>query len=191
MKIGRLIAIPLFLLTLSCSAKDTTTVNVKTAKNIVTHYFATTAKVATTRQPAFITGDFNGDGIEDLAVLIKLDGTLSTSRQVQVSSPWEFPGSVQSNSYATSLVIINGSKDGWMSADTQVYVLLDKSGVLETPSFQLMQKNKSDPDYSQIQAMLPVKNAGDLIVLPTEAGIDTYIYWYKTSYRLFTPDEVP
>ena len=78
-----------------------------------------------------------------------------------------------------------------MSADTQVYVLLEKSGVLETPSFQLMQKNKSDPDYSQIQAMLPVKNAGDLIVLPTEAGIDTYIYWYKTSYRLFTPDEVP
>jgi hypothetical protein len=78
-----------------------------------------------------------------------------------------------------------------MSADTQVFALLDNSGVLETPSFQLLVKKKHAQGYRQHQGGLPVKHTGDLIILPTESGIDTYIYWDKTTYKLHVPKETP
>ncbi len=32
---------------------------------------------------------------------------------------------------------------------------------------------------------------GDIIILPTEAGIDTYVYWDSDSYKLHIPEEEP
>ena len=40
-------------------------VDTKTVHAIGVHYFTPKAKINTTRQPAFITGDSNGDGIND------------------------------------------------------------------------------------------------------------------------------
>ena len=54
-----------------------------------------------------------------------------------------------------------------------------------------MVKRKADKEYFRIQASLPARHTGDLIVLPTEAGIDTYIYWDQTKYRLYVPTETP
>ncbi|MCI0506526.1 MAG: hypothetical protein L0Z73_10505 [Gammaproteobacteria bacterium] len=191
MKPSHLFILSSLLLSLSCNAKDDVKVDAKIAQDAITQYFTAKATVTKSRQPAFITGDFNGDGIKDMAVLFRPAQTVTTSKQVQTSSPWAFPGSVQSANYHTSLAIFNGGSGDWLSPDTQVFALLDKSGSLETPSFQLMLKKKTDNEYAQLQAMLPAKHQGDLIVLPTEAGIDTYVYWDKTTYKLYVPMETP
>jgi hypothetical protein len=191
MNYPQLILLSFLILPLSCSAGGQSEPDAQTARNVIAHYFTTKASVSPTHHPSFVTGDFNGDGITDIAILIRPAKTVTTSRQVQTSTPWAFPGSVQSDVYQTSLVILNGTSGGWFSPDTKVYALLDKSGSLQTPSFQLTVKRKADKEYAQLQAMLPVKHAGDLIVLPTEAGIDTIIYWDQTKYRLHVPAEIP
>ena len=191
MKYPQLIILSFLILPLSCSAGDQSESDAQTARNVIAHYFTTKANISHTHHPSFVTGDFNGDGITDIAILFQPAKTVTTSRQVQTSTPWAFPGSVQSDAYQTSLVIINGTSGGWFSPDTKVYALLDKSGSLQTPSFQLAVKRKSDKEYTHLQAMLPVKHTGDLIVLPTEAGIDTIIFWDRTKYNLHVPVETP
>lgn len=191
MKFPQLILLSFLILPLSCSAGDNSESDAQTARNIIAHYFTTKANISSTHRPSFVRGDFNGDGITDIAILFQPANTVTTSRQVQTSTPWAFPGSVQSDAYQTSLVIINGTRGGWFSPDTKVYALLDKSGSLQTPSFQLTVKRKADKEYANLQAMLPVKHPGDLIVLPTEAGIDTILFWDRTKYNLHVPAEVP
>lgn len=178
-------------LSLSCSAKDDAKHDAKTAQDIIAHYFTAKASVSHSHRPSFVTGDFNGDGVMDMAVLFRPAPTVTTSRQVLASTPWTFPGSVQADTYQTSLAIFNGSRDGWLSPDIKVFALLDKSGSLQTPSFQMMVKRKTDKEYAHLQGLLPAKHPGDLIVLPTEAGIDTYIYWNHTTYKLHVPVETP
>lgn len=181
----------ILLIPLSCSADSPDSVDTKTVSVIITHYFTSQARISFDAQPNYVTGDFNGDGNSDLAVLFYPQKKIEASKQVHVSKPWVFPGSVQSKAYSKSLAIINGSSNGWMSSGAKVYALLDYSGVLVTPSFQLIYKNNTEKDYAQRKAMLPTQNNADLLILPTEAGVDTYIYWDGNSYKLFVPEEMP
>ncbi|MGD8837280.1 MAG: hypothetical protein PVJ19_20210 [Desulfobacteraceae bacterium] len=186
-----LILLIALLIPLNCDAKDTTTINGETVQKLMQHYFSADAKVGDDRLPYYGTGDFNADGINDVAVLFYPQQNMKQSKQVRPSWPWAFEGSMQSDKHYKSLAIINGHPDGWMSPNTQVFALFDKSGTLETPSFQLIVKKRSENDYAQHLKGLPVPTAGDLIILPTEAGIDTYIFWNKSTYKLHIPEEVP
>jgi len=178
-------------LPLACSAKDDAKHDAKTAQGAIAHYFTAKASLSHSHRPSIVTGDFNGDGVMDMAVLFRPAPTVTTSKQVTTSTPWAFPGGVQADTYQTSLAIFNGSRDGWLSPDTKVFALLDRSGSLQTPSFQMMVKRKTDKEYARLQGLLPAKHRGDLIVLPTEAGIDTYVYWDQTTYKLHVPVETP
>ena len=116
---------------------------------------------------------------------------MKPNKQVMFSTPWHFAGKLPKDKQHTSLAIINGHADGIKSKNTSEFAMLDYTGVLETPSFSLIRIKQGDKDYKQHQAMLPVKSSGDILVLPTEAGIDTYVYWDKDRYKLHVPEEVP
>ena len=105
--------------------------------------------------------------------------------------PWVYPSTEKSKKYHRSLVIFQKTSNNWLTDKTRVFTMLDTTGVLETPSFKLLVSYKSNKDYSEHASMLPVKTNSDLIILPTEAGIDTYIYWDKDTYKLFEPEEIP
>jgi hypothetical protein len=112
------------------------TINAKTVQKVVRHYFSADARIGDDCFPYFITGDFNADHIDGVAVLFYPPKEYKKSKQIQSSWPWEFDGTPNpSNGNRKSLAIINGHPEGWMSSNTKVFALFDKSGTLETPSF--------------------------------------------------------
>ena len=138
-----------------------------------------------------VTGDFNGDGFSDVAVVFLPVTEITETDKLQVFMPWGLAGSVAPGGFHRSLAIFHGGREGVLSDVTQVFVLLDNSGALETPSFELLTVRAGGKDYKLLASDLPVEPVGDMIILPTEAGIDTYIYWYKDRYGLSEPEDSP
>ncbi|MFK5913443.1 MAG: hypothetical protein QM484_03640 [Woeseiaceae bacterium] len=185
-----LASLPLLLLTLSCSAENNTN-NSATVVKLINTFLSKQVTLKKNASPSFKLGDFNGDGLEDIAVLFTPISKPIESAQIKVSTPWIYPSTIQSKKYHKSLAVFQSAGGDWLSDKTRIFIMLDTSGVLETPSFKLLVSNKSDKDYKEHKNMLPVKTNNDLIILPTEAGIDTYIYWDKGTYNLFEPEEMP
>lgn len=189
MKYRNLFFLPVLLFSFACNATDDATISAKSVKSIIKYYVHTS--VESNKNDFYVSGDFNRDGYTDLAVLFKPDKKLMPNSQLHISKPWTIPETVQPEQYHRSLVIINGRSDGFSSHKNKVFVLIDYSGALETPSFQLIIKKRNEKDYGEHRDMLPKKVNGDIIILPTEAGIDTYVYWDKNSYKLHIPEEEP
>ena len=136
-------------------------------------------------------GDFNGDGIEGFAAIFMPVSELKESSRLKINKLWNYPGAVSSDKLHKSLVVFHGSENGWLSDSIQSYVLLDTSGVLETPSFELLVSRNGDKDFKDNVSYVPVSLKSDLLILPIEAGIDTYVYWSNGTYNLFEPEEMP
>lgn len=189
--IFKLMLLPVLLLSSSCDADNTQSIDDSLVNQLFKHFMTGMGHIATDKKPFYKTGDFNGDGFQDVAVLFVPDKKLDRSSKLNISMPWVYPGIEPSSQYRKSLVIFNGSKDKWLTDSTKLYVLLDTSGALETPSFELLVTKQSDRDFESHHSLLPVKTSNDLIIVPTEAGIDTYVYWDKGGYVLFESQEMP
>lgn len=183
--------IPVIFLTWSCDAGEKSLVDKTLVDKLLSQNFEGTKPTVNDGKPYFKTGDFNGDGIEDVVILFTPKIKPAISARMAMSMPWLYPDAPVSSSYTTSLAIFNGGQKDWLSDRTKIFVMLDTTGALETPSFELMVSRKSDKNYKDHSSVFPQKPVGDLIVLPTEAGIDTYVYWDKSEYKLFNQDEMP
>ncbi len=179
------------MLSLPCNAENNTDVNAELINSLVKKYVSENAIVDLKKPLNILQGDFNGDGINDFAVVfLPVTGVVETNR-LKVTKLWNYPESVANVKLHKSLIIFHGSKGGWLSDETKVFVFLDQTGVLEAPSFKLLISRVKDKDYKNNISYLPVVIQSDLIILPSEAGIDTYIYWDKGVYILYEPDEIP
>ena len=177
-----------FILPLSCSAESNMSANQETVTKLLNTFFP---ELKQSEKPNYKLGDFNGDGLEDIVVLFTPQSKPTETKQLKVLTPWVYPTTKKTDKYRQSLVIFQKTNSQWVSNETHVYALLDTNGVLETSSFQLLTTSKKDKDYASHASMLPIKTKNDLIILPTEAGIDTYVYWDKDTYTLFEPEEMP
>ena len=177
-----------FILPLSCSAESSMSANQETVTKLLNTFFP---ELKQSKKPNYKLGDFNGDGLEDIVVLFTPQSKPAETKQLKVLMPWVYPTTKKTDKYRQSLVIFQKTNSQWVSNETHVYALLDTNGVLETPSFQLLTTSNKDKDYASHASMLPIKTKNDLIILPTEAGIDTYVYWDKDTYTLFEPEEMP
>lgn len=175
-------------LPLSCSSETSISNNSQTVSSLFDHFLPGLNKNI---KPNFKLGDFNGDGNEDIVVLFTPKSKPSETKQLKVMTPWVYPSTEPSNKYRKSLVIFHKTDGKWISDKTKAYVFLNSNGALETPSFKILTINKKDKNYSLHASMLPIKTSNDLIILPTEAGIDTYLYWDKNTYKLLEPEEMP
>lgn len=180
--------------TCACTATGNGVDLMRQARELVHHYIGVDAEVDSGHKVAVQVGDFNGDGKKDLAVLFLPRTKPSAGDRLSVTKPWVYleGTGIATDGYKMSLALFHGgSASTFEPADGRAYCLLDQSGALETPSFELLVTQKSDPDYAAQAGALPAVPAGDLIVLPTEAGIDTYVYWNGSEYALFEPEEMP
>ncbi len=176
----------------SCNASESNAVKAVDVNQLIKKYLSPKFVTESDDTSSVIKGDFNGDGVIDLAVLFLPTSEIVTSNNLKVTKLWQYPDAVPTSGFHKSLVIFHGDESDWLSGDKQVHVLLDTTGALETPSFKLLVSHVRDKDYKDNVKYLPVnKLQSDLIILPTEAGIDTYIYWDQGRYHLFEPDEIP
>lgn len=173
----------LALLSISCDADSD--LNQKFVDNLMNHFFPNNNNSGII---SYKTGDFNGDGLQDIVVLFKPTKIPDKHTNMHILTPWNYNNSEVLH---RSLVIFNNPGKTWEFNKTHVFLLLDKTGVLETPSFQLLISKFNSKTYNSHASYLPVKTKSDLIILPTESGIDTYIYWNKNTYQLFEPEEIP
>ena len=178
-------------LSLSCNAGNKEHKNVELVNGLVNKLILPKSTQVDSKVSMIVQGDFNGDGFEDYVATFMPVSGLNESSRLKIKKLWIYPGVVSSGKLHKSLVVFHGNKNGWASDSIQSYVLLDTSGALETPSFELLVSRTGDKEYKDNISYLPVVLKSDLLILPTEAGVDTYIYWDKGSYKLFEPDEIP
>lgn len=158
-------------------------------------------------KPMVLKGDFNGDGIGDIAVLVQAKGKrgelLPGVEIIQTSEgarPLE-PTTVMNGQH--SLALILGNATGWQTPKTTGKYLIYAFGWIgwagpQTGDLIVLPKTakRDKQGYATISpenyVSMPRDNKGDVIVVPTEAGINTILYWNGKTYRFWLdPGDTP
>jgi len=195
----KFIVLPLLLIALSCNAEDNTSINNSTVKKLMAHYFGDTAKIIKNNDNPFnyyLTGDFNGNGLTDIVVVFQPKGIPEENEQVKIYKPWnQFyeDGFFKKNkSIHTSLVIFNANSDeNWFSKNTTIFVQLAFSGELEAAPSKASIMIKGSNEHNDSRNYLPKNATNDIIIIPSDAAIDTYFYWDKDFYKFYVTNEMP
>mgnify|MGYP000134851313 FL=1 len=128
--------------------------------------------------------DFNGDGLADSIYYTDVIGDISDLSSVVLFQPW-FKKDEQMLGAKTAIVII--------SEGSLPVVIHDKNdiSILDTLAIQQSEVIEKDMIAQLQEPELSTKAKGDIIVIPTEAGIDSYIYWDGSSYQLYEVIDIP
>jgi hypothetical protein len=144
------------------------------------------------RSPNVLHGDFNGDGVPDLLAVVVVRNARLDDR-VRVVQPWPvYEGAATTESVEegaeVALAVVHGDPAG--AADA-MFLLHDPNPISILDTHAGRQLEVIGRDELADHYRLADRARGDLIVVPTEAGIDTYVYWDGTTYRTFAPVEIP
>jgi hypothetical protein len=151
--------------------------------------FGSVVEAVTYSKPFYLTGDFNGDRVQDLVIVVRLKGSRSAlPRDVRVINPFEpkagitFPANpARENKFAIALI------HSWKNAQPSgKFLLIGDSPILilensrptfgpEAGDMKLMVRNPRRRDF-------PRAAKGDVILLVTEVGGDSQLYWNGKTY---------
>jgi hypothetical protein len=180
------------------ASKPSTPPNPTEIRDTVARVFDKAATPDTTRSPNFAVGDFNGDGSEDLAVVINAnEGSLGEINNELANWSLEDPRNIpippstnrvppnkraRAEKGDTLLAIIHGvGAEGWRAAEAkQTYVLKNGAGSkLQAQSYEAARKARQK---------LPALR-GD-VLNETIAGKAGFVFWTGAKYAWFsTPPE--
>jgi hypothetical protein len=136
--------------------------------------------------------DIDGNGQPDLVELVtiskNMQGLPSTTILI---TPWVLndesaapSAPLKGGSHNNMLVILDNSKQ-YLIHDVNDVSLLDTDAAQEISIASKSSLGELDlPELSK-------QTKGDVIVIPTEAGIDTYLYWNGSSFQTYEPMESP
>ena len=161
--------------------------------------FGSALEAVTAFNPFYLTGDFNGDGAQDIVIAARIKGHRSDlPPDVKVYNPFErpkavFPADPLANP-TVALAIIHGSRPGWQTPPAlEKFLLFGESPVLILNHGRV---TSGDPNAVKNLMELSRKGSrrlrnlgwpaaaakGDSIVLGTEAT-DSILYWNGKTYR--------
>ncbi|MGH9932816.1 MAG: hypothetical protein ACREA9_26740, partial [Pyrinomonadaceae bacterium] len=161
--------------------------------------FGSAVEVVTAFKPFYLTGDFNGDGAQDILIVVHITGPRAElAVDVKVYNPFErpkatFPADPSANP-TLALAIIHGSKPGWQTPTAlEKFLLFGQTPILILNYGRVM--NGEPQDRKDLMELLtkrstrfrgdgwpPASAKGDSIVLGTEAT-DSILYWNGKTYR--------
>ena len=128
-----------------------------------------------------ISLDFDGDGNKDLLRLVEIVDACIINNAI---SPWYGRYQVDSAVFErTKVLFVDNRSNGQVIFDSE------NPSILNTPSAnELMMIHKSDA--IKLHRELE-KSRGDILIVPTESGIDSYLYWNGMKYQTLFPNEEP
>jgi hypothetical protein len=130
--------------------------------------------------------DFDGDGVADSAFLMSVEGPVGVAPNVTVvRGLW---GADVKGARRATLFIKFGKSN-------RAFLLTDMSGFFDTPIWRqkplpLEAAKRGSKAYSEFHVQ-EKRIQNDILVLGTEAGIDTALYWNGKTFVLFAPAEEP
>ena len=145
--------------------------------------------------------DFNGDGVADSIYYTDVVGDISDlsstgSASISLFQPW-LKMDDQKHGAKTAIVIIHGDSllaDGSLSTGgLSPTVIHDKNdiSILDTAAMLQSEVIKKDLIAQLEEPDLSASAKGDIILIPTEAGIDSFIYWDGANYQLYEVINIP
>jgi len=161
--------------------------------------FGPAVEPLTALKPFYLTGDFNGDRIPDLLVVVQIKLKRSELlKDVTVLNPF-YSGRFHSPGYPTDpaadprrgFAIIHGSKAGWKTPLPRgKYLLAGESPITVTMSFATGAPGEGNSYFRLVKkgskeyrtTFRQPKARGDLIDLPTN-GAGSYLYWNGRTYQ--------
>jgi len=161
--------------------------------------FGSAVEAVTGFKPFYLTGDFNGDGMQDIVIVVRIkERRTALPKDVRLINPFysspkvTFPANPASEN-KLALAIIHS----WKTPQTAAKFLL----VGEAPILILVHERTSDPDGAKglMELMskrgkrrrgqtFPPTAKGDVILLGTEVGSDSPLYWNGKTYRWEEPE---
>lgn len=137
------------------------------------------------QQKAF---DFNADGLVDYIYYVDVTENIdSTSNDISldVVQPWLKMDEQKKGSKTGVLIIHGGDVLSSLIHDKNDFSVLDARAMLQS---KVIRKDKIK--FIE-EAELNSKAKGDVILIPTEAGIDSFIYWDGLVYQLYEIVDIP
>ncbi len=135
--------------------------------------------------------DIDGDGKPDIVERVTISKKAQPPSFISLITPWiqydeetKISNSLDGGSHNNLLVTFGNSKQ------VLIHDVNDVS-VLDTDAAQEISIASK---LSLVELELPELNKltkGDVIVIPTEAGIDTYLYWNGSTFLSYEPAEIP
>lgn len=150
--------------------------------------------------PTVLKGDFNGDRIPDLAVLVSPKGMRGELPPgvllVQTAEGARDPAPTEILNGKNSLAVIHGNAAGWKAPRSGDKFLIYAFGWIgwigpETGNLLVLPKSKkrNKSGYATLSpgntVSMPEDNKGDVILVPTKDGINTILYWNGKTYRFW------
>ena len=161
--------------------------------------FGSAVEPVTAFKPYYLTADFNGDGAQDILIVVLIKGPRAElASDVTLYNPFERPKAVfptnPSANPTLAFAIIHGSKPGWQTPPAlEKFLLLGQTPILTlnygrainaTPgdTNALMELLKKRSTKFRADSWPPAAAKGDAIMLATEAT-DSILYWNGKNYR--------
>lgn len=128
-----------------------------------------------------ISFDVNGDGIKDNIKLIK---NLKKGCVVKKAfSPWTDGTEKKDITLRSSAIIIATKNKMHIIYDDETPSILDTSAIDKITTVPRTIVSKEITDLKAAK--------GDVVIIPTESGIDSYLYWNGNRYQSLFPNEEP
>lgn len=157
----------------------------------VRNAFGVKVRVLTRDRPFFLTGDFNGDGKPDIAVLVNIENAREELAAHSVKfidiDPHSRRNGSQIDPLTTSrhncvgVAIVHGTAAGWtITQPGNRYMFYECFS-----PFRLIRRNQRIPRGNGARGTAPVLK-GDAIQLELESGGRAIVYWNGHTYRGFS-----
>ncbi|WP_028864975.1 hypothetical protein [Psychromonas aquimarina] len=127
----------------------------------------------------FLRGDFNGDGLLDEATIVQYTGEFRVPINVNEKQYWA-KSKNNSGIEQTLIVVLDVA-----NVNSTIYALHSGFSRFNTPSFSLFSVSPSDKSVAELAA------DGNVIGIPSEAGIDEFIFFKNNELLLHSPEEIP
>jgi hypothetical protein len=161
--------------------------------------FGSAVEAVTAFNPFYLTGDFNGDGAQDILVVVRLKGPQTElATDVKIYNPFERPKAIYpenpSANPTLALAVIHGRAPGWQTPPAlekfllfgQTPLLILDYGRVTSAEPQdrksLLELLKKGSTRYRAGGWPPAAAQGDSVVLGTEAT-DSILYWNGKNYR--------